>query len=282
MRTSGNVLNGFSRWWFPRSKARTLVVVYILRVMLPCVCADDPHIIHSPGQDTVKAFINISYMDRDTNTKKEEHFEGRYGKNSVIAKASGVVMHTLSLLNKSGISYTNHFGCTNYINPKFPSEQWIALVKRGECSFTNKIKMATKDHNATAIVIYNNESNTQYLPPMEHDKAIAGISVMLSLENGKQIVRLLNEGYTVHMHIVPGPDENLNAQAQNSISKTSVLFVSISFIVLMVISLAWLVFYYIQRFRYSHAKERLARRLVCAAKKAIAKIPQRTVKVGDK
>jgi flagellar biogenesis protein FliO len=40
----------------------------------------------------------------------------------------------------------------------------------------------------------------------------------------------------------------------NNISRTSVLFVSISFIVLMIISLAWLVFYYIQRFRYAHAK----------------------------
>ena len=33
--------------------------------------------------------------------------------------------------------------------------------------------------------------------------------------------------------------------------RTSVLFVSISFVILMVISLAWLIFYYVQRFRYS-------------------------------
>lgn len=42
------------------------------------------------------------------------------------------------------------------------------------------------------------------------------------------------------------------------INRTSVLFVSISFILLMIISLAWLVFYYVQRFRYIHAKERLS------------------------
>lgn len=73
-----------------------------------------------------------------------------------------------------------------------------------------------------------------------------------------EIAQLVGAGYTVHMQIIPGPEFTTNTQAQNSISKTSVLFVSISFIVLMVISLAWLVFYYIQRFRYSHAKERLA------------------------
>ncbi len=42
------------------------------------------------------------------------------------------------------------------------------------------------------------------------------------------------------------------------LSKTSVVFVCVSFIILMAISLAWLVFYYVQRFRYAHAKDRLA------------------------
>ncbi|CAE1277254.1 E3 ubiquitin-protein ligase RNF133,E3 ubiquitin-protein ligase RNF130,RING finger protein 150,E3 ubiquitin-protein ligase RNF128,Protein goliath,E3 ubiquitin-protein ligase RNF149 [Acanthosepion pharaonis] len=50
----------------------------------------------------------------------------------------------------------------------------------------------------------------------------------------------------------------------------------------MIISLTWLIFYYIQRFRYAHAKERLTKRLANAAKKTIAKIPQRTIKTGDK
>lgn len=45
------------------------------------------------------------------------------------------------------------------------------------------------------------------------------------------------------------------------INRTSVLFVSVSFILLMIISLSWLIFYYVQRFRYLHAKERLSVRL---------------------
>lgn len=50
----------------------------------------------------------------------------------------------------------------------------------------------------------------------------------------------------------------------------------------MVISLAWLVFYYVQRFRYAHAKDRLQRRLFNAAKKALTRIPTRPVRAGDK
>lgn len=40
------------------------------------------------------------------------------------------------------------------------------------------------------------------------------------------------------------------------LNRSSVLFVAVSFILLMFISLAWLVFYYVQRFRYLHSKER--------------------------
>ncbi|VBB27776.1 unnamed protein product [Acanthocheilonema viteae] len=78
--------------------------------------------------------------------------------------------------------------------------------------------------------------------------------------------------------IIDGTD----GDALRSFSKTSVLFVSISFIILMVISLAWLVFYYVQRFRYAHAKDRLQRRLFNAAKKALTRIPTRPIRIGDK
>ena len=59
--------------------------------------------------------------------------------------------------------------------------------------------------------------------------------------------------------------------------RSSVLFVSVSFIVLMVISITWLVLYYVQRFRYIHAKDRLERRLCVQAKRALAIIPIITI-----
>ncbi|TPP66854.1 RING finger protein [Fasciola gigantica] len=73
----------------------------------------------------------------------------------------------------------------------------------------------------------------------------------------------------------PGPEEAL-------LNRSSVLFVAVSFILLMVISLAWLVFYYVQRFRYLHSKERVSRRLAELAKKAVARIPIKTLHPGDR
>lgn len=74
---------------------------------------------------------------------------------------------------------------------------------------------------------------------------------MIPEPKGKEIVSLLERNITVMMYITLGT-RNL----QKYVSRTSVVFVSISFIVLMIISLAWLVFYYIQRFRYANARDR--------------------------
>lgn len=77
------------------------------------------------------------------------------------------------------------------------------------------------------------------------------VAIMIPEPKGKEIVSLLERNITVTMYITIGT-RNL----QKYVSRTSVVFVSISFIVLMIISLAWLVFYYIQRFRYASARDR--------------------------
>ena len=74
---------------------------------------------------------------------------------------------------------------------------------------------------------------------------------MIPEPKGREVASLLERNVTVTMTITIGT-RNL----QKYVSRTSVVFVSISFIVLMIISLAWLVFYYIQRFRYANARDR--------------------------
>ncbi|KAK3573265.1 hypothetical protein QTP86_019235 [Hemibagrus guttatus] len=103
------------------------------------------------------------------------------------------------------------------------------------------------------------------------------VAIMIPDPKGREIVALLEKNVSVIMHITIGT-RNL----QKYVSRTSVVFVSISFIVLMIISLAWLVFYYIQRFRYANARDRNQRRLGDAAKKAISKLQVRTIRKGDK
>lgn len=74
---------------------------------------------------------------------------------------------------------------------------------------------------------------------------------MIPEPKGREITALLERNIVITLHITIGT-RNL----QKYVSRTSVVFVSISFIILMIISLAWLVFYYIQRFRYASARNR--------------------------
>ncbi|XP_039340541.1 E3 ubiquitin-protein ligase RNF130 isoform X3 [Mauremys reevesii] len=103
------------------------------------------------------------------------------------------------------------------------------------------------------------------------------VAVMITESKVKEILNYLEKNISVLMAIAVGarvPPKNF--------SRGSLVFVSISFIVLMIISSAWLIFYFIQKIRYTNARDRNQRRLGDAAKKAISKLTTRTVKKGDK
>lgn len=238
-----------------------------------------------------KAKVNMTYFDASQNkwfSDSKSFVSGYYVTNGKLGPESAEVVHVLTKKNKSD-------GCTDIVNAPF-NKSWIALIERGDCTFLEKLRNAQK-FNASAVVFYNNETHkTQHgkvvYPDIGNSIDNQAVTIFISQMEGKKIVAKIEEGFTVRLDISVGEKTNFSDKdghketiydsSTNNISRTSVLFVSISFIVLMIISLAWLVFYYIQRFRYAHAKERLTRRLASAAKKAIAKIPQRTLKVGDK
>ncbi|MCJ8733693.1 hypothetical protein PDJAM_G00226530 [Pangasius djambal] len=103
------------------------------------------------------------------------------------------------------------------------------------------------------------------------------VAVMITESLGKDLLSFLEKNETVWVSVSVGsrgPVKNLN--------RGSLVFVSISFIVLMIISSAWLIFYFIQKIRDTNARDRSQRRLGDAAKKAISKLTTRTVKRGDK
>ena len=47
-------------------------------------------------------------------------------------------------------------GCSDY-NHDLPDHDWVALIERGQCYFTEKIRVATKQYNASAVIVYDNE-----------------------------------------------------------------------------------------------------------------------------
>lgn len=72
------------------------------------------------------------------------------------------------------------------------------------------------------------------------------VVIMVGYPKGMEILELVRRGIPVRMSIGVGKQH-----MQEYISGQSVVFVSIAFITMMIISLAWLIFFYIQRFLYS-------------------------------
>lgn len=72
------------------------------------------------------------------------------------------------------------------------------------------------------------------------------VVIMVGYPKGIEILEPVRRGIPVRMTIGVG-----TRHVQEYISGQSVVFVAIAFITMMIISLAWLIFYYIQRFLYT-------------------------------
>ncbi|KAK9540528.1 hypothetical protein VZT92_002975 [Zoarces viviparus] len=218
------------------------------------------------------AFVNITYLDPVTSEVKTEKTEcGRYGEQSPKQDARGLVLLPTSLQDRQACDPNVRFP------PVLQNTEWVALVAAGNCTYREKIRNVA-NYNASAVVVYNvGSSSANDTITMPHPGTGEVVAIMIPEPKGREIAALLEQKIMVKLYISIGT-RNL----QKYVSRTSVVFVSISFIVLMIISLAWLVFYYIQRFRYANARDRNQRRLGDAAKKAISKLQVRTIKKGDK
>ncbi|XP_071442205.1 RING finger protein 150 isoform X2 [Hetaerina americana] len=215
------------------------------------------------------AWLTVTYQDPLTNHTFQESKElGKYGE-GLLGNFTGVLVH----VGMDG----NDKGCHPPLKDTLPLEPWVALIRRGDCNFDVKVENAYQA-NAAGVIVFDDRDTTNLskmlLTPNRNISAI-----FIQKWKGEELVRLVDNGTEVAVLVTIG---NTCTRSYGNINRTSVLFVSISFIVLMIISLAWLVFYYIQRFRYIHAKDRLARRLCNAAKKALSKIPTKHIKSEDR
>ncbi|XP_038620342.1 E3 ubiquitin-protein ligase RNF149 isoform X1 [Tachyglossus aculeatus] len=154
-------------------------------------------------------------------------------------------------------------------------EPWIALVARGGCTFRDKVLNAAR-RNASAVVIYNQFRYGNATSSMSHHGTGNTVVIMVGYPKGIEILEPVRRGIPVKMTIEVGM-----RHVPEFIIGQSVVFVAIAFITMMIISLAWLIFYYVQRFLYtgsqfgsqSYRKE---------TKKAIGQLQLYTVKREDK
>uniref|UniRef100_A0A1Y9H9H6 RING-type domain-containing protein n=1 Tax=Anopheles farauti TaxID=69004 RepID=A0A1Y9H9H6_9DIPT len=226
------------------------------------------------------AYLNYSYTGADGRLVELGGNESaKYGEGRILNR-SGILVHVTNSVNR-----TDHTGCsrnwTTSLGEALPERDvsWIALIRRGSCNFEDKVKHAY-EHGAAGVVIYNDKEDLKLDKMKINDKERNITAVFTTKSLGRELIALLEEGeHQVRMSISEGSRQ---FRTIGNINRTSVLFVSISFIVLMIISLVWLVFYYVQRFRYLQTKDKQSKRLCSVAKRIIAKIPTKSIKSDDK
>ncbi|XP_007468562.1 PREDICTED: E3 ubiquitin-protein ligase RNF128 isoform X2 [Lipotes vexillifer] len=216
---------------------------------------------------SMNAHVTVAYYNETSNYTSTETCEcGVYGLASPVANAMGVV----------GIpKNSNYLACdynTEFTNTKKP---WIALIERGNCTFSEKIQAAGR-RNADAVVIYNVPETGNQTIQMANFGAGDIVAIMIGNLKGTKILQSIQRGIQVTMVIEVGKKHG------PWVNHYSIFFVSVSFFIITAATVGYFIFYSARRLRNARAQSRKQRQLKADAKKAIGRLQLRTLKQGDK
>ncbi|NXW75644.1 RN128 ligase, partial [Hirundo rustica] len=222
---------------------------------------------HTTGAISVTASVSLFYFNSTSNRTVFERCEcGLYGFNSPLLSAQGVVGIPAS---------ADPYACDKNTDFTVMKAPWIALIERGNCSFAEKIQVATR-RGATAAVIYNSQGKGNNTLLMAHPGAEKIVAIMIGNLKGMEILRLIQSGMKVTMAIEVGKKRSL------SMNIFTILFISVSFFIVAAATMGCYVSYSARRLIMARAQSREKRRLRARAKKAIEQMQLRTLKEGDK
>ncbi|XP_019398990.1 PREDICTED: RING finger protein 148-like [Crocodylus porosus] len=141
------------------------------------------------------AHLNISFQVGNE-TVWELSDNGVFGRNSPLKKVSGVVVPP---------DGPNQNACSPFtsFNKPVNVETWIALIMRGLCNFTNKIKVAA-EKGVVGVIIYNYPGTGNGMFPMISLGAEDIVAVMIVSLKGLDILRLIQNGIRVTVEIEVG------------------------------------------------------------------------------
>lgn len=125
------------------------------------------------------AYVDVRYFDRGTNKTVGSICEcGVFGVNALVESASGLVV----------LPNSDPLACSG--NTTFSASQnaWIALIKKGNCTYSQKIQAAQRQ-GASAVVIYNIDGTGNDTNLMEHSGMTALNSFSSSSCNETILIR---------------------------------------------------------------------------------------------
>lgn len=208
--------------------------------------------------------VEISYLNSNNETVNKECECGVYGRNSALGTASGIVV----------LAGGDGKGCGPDSTYNVSVEPWIALIKRGNCTFSEKI-IAARSKGAAGVVVYNVDGSGNSTTQMSHPEVDDVVAVMIGNVQGMDVVRLVENGTEVTMLIEPGRPHGPWLDAY------WLYFLSIAFFIVTAASITYFVCISATRLYHLNAHRRSEKRLKSEAKKAIGRLRVRTLKRGD-
>lgn len=189
---------------------------------------------------------------------------GLFGRNSDLKETYGSVALPAGDIDGcgSGPIFHNH------------STPWIALVARGNCTFSEKIN-AAKDQGAAGVVVFNTEENGNGTSHMSHPEAAGIVAIMVGHGQGMEVVNLVRNGTEVKMTIQPGTPHG------PWVDTYWLYLLSIAFLIVTAASVTYFVFLSATRIYRLRRHQRNERRLKSRAKKAIRCLRVRTLARDD-
>ncbi|XP_076769313.1 E3 ubiquitin-protein ligase RNF133 [Arvicanthis niloticus] len=207
------------------------------------------------------AYMNISF--HVGNRMLSELGEtGVFGRSSILKRVAGVVVPPEGKIQNA---------CdpnTSFILPR-NKEPWIALIERGGCAFTQKIKVAS-EKGAKGVIIYNFPGTGNQVFPMSHQAFEDIVVVMIGNVKGMEILHLIRKG--VHVTVMV------------EVGRKHVIWLNhyfVSFMIVTTATLAYFTFYHIRRLWVARIEDRRWKRLTRELKKAFGQLQVRILKEGD-
>ncbi|XP_007951005.1 E3 ubiquitin-protein ligase RNF133 [Orycteropus afer afer] len=207
------------------------------------------------------AYMNISFHVGNR-MLSELGESGVFGRSSTLKRVAGVIVPP------EGKSQNACNPSTRFSRSK-GAETWLALIERGGCTFTQKIKVAA-EKGASGVIIYNFPGTGNQVFPMSHQAFEDIVVVMIGNLKGTEIFHLIQKG--VHVTAVI------------EVGRKRIIWMNhyfVSFVIVTTATLAYLVFYYIRRFWVARIQNRRWQRLTRDLKKAFGQLQVQVLKEGD-
>ncbi|XP_072639398.1 E3 ubiquitin-protein ligase RNF133 [Canis lupus baileyi] len=206
------------------------------------------------------AYVNISFRV-GSRLLSELGEAGVFGRSSALKRVAGV------LAPPEGRAQSACQANTSFGDP--PAGPWLALIARGGCTFTQKIRVAV-GKGASGVIIYNFPGTGSQVFPMSHQAFEGVVVLMIGNLKGVEMLHLIQKGVRVTVLV--------------DVGRRHIIWMNhyfVSFAIVTTATLAYFIFYHIWRLWVARIQSRRRQRLTTHLKQAFGQLQLRVLKEGD-